>query len=79
MGKWYFTFGGKQPNEGMCQPIIAPSFGAARQKMFELHGERWAFQYGEDQWNSWKNDPTRYWPMESELPTIEVLEATADD
>lgn len=44
---YYFTFGCGQPHEGWCQPILAKNDQVAREKMHELHGERWAFQYTE--------------------------------
>lgn len=69
---WRFTFGCGMPNEGKCQPILADSFGSAREKMFELHGPKWAFQYSEEEWDEIKNDKNRYWEMEEDLETVEV-------
>ena len=68
---WYFTFLGDDPKyRGYCQPIRATSFSEARSKMFELHGDKWAFQYDEDTWNRFKSDTRRLWPMERELEVI---------
>lgn len=73
MQTWYFTFCSDDPkNGGYCQPIKASSFGAARAKMFEMYGSRWAFQYSEKQWLKMKNDPSRWYPMEQELELVEV-------
>lgn len=72
MSVWYFTFCLGQTMGGWCQPIKAPTYGAARAKMFELYGDKWCFQYSEEDWNRWKNDPHRMWPMERELELIEV-------
>lgn len=68
---WYFTFAGNDPvYGGYCQPIKARSWGEAREKMFELHGAHWCGQYDEEFWNKMKNDSTRWWPLEKELPLI---------
>ena len=63
---WYFTFGSGQEHEGHCIKIEG-SFESARQKMFDRFGSHWAFQYSEDEWERMKNDPNRYWPLETEL------------
>jgi len=68
--KYYFTFCGYHELAGYCQPIEAKDYGTAREKMFELHGSRWGFQYSEDEWQGIKNDTNRWWPMEKELETI---------
>jgi hypothetical protein len=68
--KHYFTFGCGQENEGYVQPIIASSYGKAREKMVEMHGARWAFQYSEEQWNEMLADKNRCFELEKELPTI---------
>ena len=41
---WYFTwgFGYEYPN---CYYIIHGTFGSARERMFEVFGPKWAFQY----------------------------------
>lgn len=73
MNKWYFTFGIRHLQAGYCQPIIAIDEHAARNKMFELHGRSWAFQYSSEEWERHRSDPTRGWALEIELPTIEAL------
>lgn len=72
MKTWYFTFRSSQENAGYCQPIQANSCGEARQKMFDVYGEKWAFQYSEEKWNELKNDKCRWWDMEIELPIIKI-------
>lgn len=44
----YFTFGVGQELAGHVQPIKAESAEAARAKMFEVYGKKWAFQYSEE-------------------------------
>jgi hypothetical protein len=68
--KYYFTFCGRHDLAGYCQPIEAKDYGTAREKMFELHGDKWGFQYSEKEWQGFKSDPNRMWPMEKELETI---------
>ena len=71
MSIWYFTFCSGDPiNGGWCQPIEAPSYSAARQKMFATWGDRWAFQYSEEEWLRYKRDLRRWLPMEKELEVI---------
>ena len=72
MKTWYFTFCGDQPLSGYCQPIRASSWGAARAKMCEMYGEKWGFQYSEDEWLNMKNDPKRWYPLERELELVVV-------
>lgn len=74
MGKWIFTFGANQPLAGYCQPIYASNFKIARDKMFEVHGEVWAFQYSEEEWKEQIRNPERFWNMEKELNPIYVEE-----
>lgn len=70
METWYFTFGCGQPLGGNCQPILAPSYSAARAMMCSIYGDKWAFQYSQEQWESNRDNPDRYWPMEHELPVV---------
>jgi len=65
---YYFTFGCGQPHEGMCQPIVAESADLARQKMVEVYGVKWAFQYTSAEWEANKAD--HRFPTERELPVI---------
>ncbi len=46
----YFTFGIGHKLAGQVQPIQAASVEEAREKMFEVHGRKWAFQYNEDEY-----------------------------
>jgi hypothetical protein len=41
---WYFTFGVAHPYADYIQPIVG-NYEAARTKMFEIYGYKWAFQY----------------------------------
>lgn len=47
---YYFTFGIGQKLGGFCQPILASSEKIAREKMQEIHGIRYAFQYTENEY-----------------------------
>jgi len=69
---WYFTFGVGHHNAGKCQPILASSWDSARAKMFELYGDKWCWQYPAEKWEEMKNDTTRTYPLEEELPIIET-------
>lgn len=54
MNVYYFTFGCGQKHHGEVQPIYANNMMVARNKMFELFGDYWAFSYTEEEWNKWK-------------------------
>ena len=56
MNVYYFTFGCGQKHHGEVQPIYANNMMVARNKMFELFGDKWAFSYTEEQWNQWKKE-----------------------
>lgn len=43
--KYYFTFGFGQKHENGYTMIEAETYGEARDKMFEMFGSVWAFQY----------------------------------
>ena len=64
--EWIFTFGYGQPLEGKCVRI-AGTYGEARQKMIKMFGTQWAFQYSAQEWDKWKEDPSRAWMMEKEI------------
>lgn len=49
---WIFTFGCGQQNEGYYVKIFG-TFSEARQKMFDRYGNKWGFQYSEDEWNEY--------------------------
>lgn len=68
---WRFTFGCGQLHAGYCQPILG-TFSTARNKMFEMYGDAWCFQYSENEWERIKNDPKRFWPMEKDLELVEA-------
>lgn len=51
---WIFTFGSGQPYEGKFVRIHG-TYGEARDKMFSLFGDTWAFQYSEEEWEDWEN------------------------
>lgn len=70
MEKWIFTFGGNHALEGKCQPVYAENYSRARETMAEVYGSNWAFQYSEKDWEEFKNDKTRMWPLEKELEPI---------
>jgi len=74
---WYFTFGCGQRFEGQCQPIIG-TYSDARAEMFMVHGKAWAFQYSAEQWQEIKDDPTRFWEMETEM-IVMTAQVTADE
>ena len=76
MPEYIFTFGCGQEQAGYCQPIFAAGYGEARVKMFELHGDKWAFQYTREEWEKIRNRPERQWPMERELKPIHAEERT---
>lgn len=70
MKLFYFTFGSGQRLQGYCQPIYATDWVQARERMIELYGVVWAFQYTEEQWNGFKNNRDRLWIMEKELNPV---------
>jgi len=68
--KYIFTFGCGQKQAGYCQPIFAKDYEAARNKMFELHGGDWAFQYTGERWEAIKNNPDRIYTIEIEMDPV---------
>ena len=46
----YFTFGVGQGNRMFYVKIVG-TYGSARERMFELFGKAWSFQYSEKQFN----------------------------
>lgn len=67
---WIFTFGCGQPHAGKYVKIRG-SYYEARQKMITHYGKEWCFQYSEKDWENMKNDPNRWYPLETELEVIE--------
>ena len=63
---WIFTFGCGQPLGGKCVKIEG-TYEEARDKMCAQFGKEWAFQYSNTEWEGYKNDPNRKWPMEEEI------------
>lgn len=70
--EWVFTFGIGQRLGGRCVRIKG-TYEEARQKMVDVFGNKWAFQYAASQWDEWKKDPSRAWRMEKDIK-IEGLE-----
>ena len=71
MKKYYFTFMGDDLlYHNKVQPILAEDYGAARSLMFGRYGDKWAFQYTQEQWEEWENKRPWYYPKEIELPPI---------
>jgi hypothetical protein len=68
--KYIFTFGCGQKQAGYCQPIFAKDYEEARNKMFELHGAKWAFQYTGERWDAIKNNPNRIYTIETEMDPV---------
>ena len=66
---WIFTFGVGQQHEGKYVRIRG-TYGEARQKMFDLFGDKWAFQYSEKEWIDWENRRPSYL-VETELQIVE--------
>ena len=50
--EFIFTFGIGMPLAGYYVRSKARSYGAARMKMFEIFGEKWAFQYEASYWDT---------------------------
>lgn len=63
---WVFTFGQNHAYPGRCVRIEG-DYKEARQKMVDYFGYHWAFQYSEKEWKDFKNDPMRFWIMETEV------------
>ena len=66
---WIFTFGSGQRYAGKYVKVYG-TWGEAREKMVSKFGTEWGFQYSEEEWENWKKDATRMWPMETELEVI---------
>lgn len=48
---WYFTFGQAHEYNGCYIVFENAAFQAARDMMFARFGQKWAFQYSEEEWN----------------------------
>lgn len=65
--EWIFTFGcGQGDLAGKCIRIKG-AYEEAREKMCEMFGNKWAFQYPASEWDEEKNNPKRAWLMEEEI------------
>ena len=65
--EWVFTFGnGQYPLAHMCVKIQG-DYGEARQKMIDTFGTKWGFQYSVEEWEKMQNDPSRQYPLETEI------------
>ena len=68
--RWYiFTFGCGQEHAGKYVKIWG-TYEEARQKMIDRYGDKWAFQYSEENWEKMKADIHRMYIMETELEVI---------
>lgn len=63
---WIFTFGQGQEHAGHYVRIRG-SYGSAREEMFRRYGDKWAFQYSEQEWQDWLDRKPPYIPAETEL------------
>jgi hypothetical protein len=59
MRRFYFTFGTGRPYRDHYVVIEADDRSTARDVMFDAHGEKWAFDYNEDEWEANKQRPTQ--------------------
>ena len=64
--KWIFTFGSGQRYQGHYV-VMTGTYYEAREKMVEKYGDKWGFQYSEQEWEEMENDPNRWWPLEIPL------------
>ena len=68
--KWYiFTFGVGHVHAGMYVRIYG-SYSEARDTMFSLFGDKWAFQYTEENWQEWEATRPPWVPAETLLMEI---------
>ena len=64
---YYFTFCGNQEHAGHYVKISGTYF-SARQEMHNRFGEKWGFQYEEQEWKRWEVDAKAHnLPIETEL------------
>lgn len=69
---WCFTFGYGQEHEGYYVKAQG-TYGGARQKMIDMFGDKWAFQYSEEEWNKLEKrnkEGTLEYPLEKLLCVI---------
>jgi hypothetical protein len=63
---WIFTFGVGQTHAHQFVKIYG-THSEAREKMFEIFGDKWAFQYSEKEWEDWCKRAPSYIPKSTEL------------
>lgn len=56
MNKYLFTFGQLHKYVDRHQIIYASYPDTAADKMFEIHGREWSFQYTEKEWEQYKSE-----------------------
>ena len=75
MNKYYFTFGTNHFTEGGTNlsnfyvVIEAESYYEAREKMFDVRGDKWAFQYESAE----EAGVERFYLMEMKLSQVQLL------
>ena len=73
--KWYFTFGSGHFHGNMPLAhryvVFEGSFNEAREKMLELRGPVWSFQYD---WDNFEDQVTRYGLTEITVEDLTVKE-----
>lgn len=71
MKKFIFTFYQRHKLKNYCQPIYAKDYDVARNKMIEVYGMNWGFQYPEEKWKEWEKEAKKRGIfIEKELPPI---------
>ena len=65
--EWIFTFGCGHKFAGKCVRLSG-TYEDTRNKMFEMFGSDWGFQYPASKWEQMETDEKRWYPMEKEVP-----------
>lgn len=71
--EWVFTFGHGHLFGGKCVRLQG-SFEDTRNRMFNLFGNKWGFQYSAEEWEHMKNDKDRMYPLETEISLEDALQ-----
>lgn len=71
MEEWIFTFTLGSKNRGKCVRVKG-TYESAREEMFRLLGDNWAFQYPATEWDERKKLDLPY-PMETEVAIEDCL------
>ena len=66
---WVFTFGYGQKHEGHYVKIYG-TYEKAREMMFKLYGQEWAFQYTTAEWKDWEERRPSWMKPETMLAEI---------